>query len=138
MYGTGKGRWRWIIGVGVAVLVGLAVGLFTVPGGTPVNESHPGAALYRAHCVTCHGVTGRGDSWRARLLFLRPGNLTDSKAMEAFSDEALFQLIKHGGSTFGKPGMPSFGFHVSDQEIHALVTYVRALGIPRTPPDSKS
>ena len=76
------------------------------------------------------GAIGRGDSWRARLLFLRPGDLTDPKAMGAFSDEALFQLIKHGGSSFGKPGMPSFGFHLSDEEILALVTYLRPLAVP--------
>jgi mono/diheme cytochrome c family protein len=123
----GKWRWRWIIvGCGV-VLVGLAVGLLAFPEGPPVNSSHPGAALYRTHCVTCHGVTGRGDSWRARLLFLRPGDLTDPTAMGTFSDEALFQIIKHGGSSFGKPGMPSFGFHLSDDEIRSLVAYLRGL-----------
>ena len=126
----GKRRWPWVmVGCGV-VLVGLAVGLFALPEPPPVNESYPGAALYRARCLTCHGAIGRGDSWRARLLFLRPGDLTDPKAMGAFSDEALFQLIKHGGSSFGKPGMPSFGFHLSDEEILALVTYLRTLAVP--------
>lgn len=113
--------------------MGLAIGLFALPQGKPINESFPGAALYRANCVTCHGATGRGDSWRARLLFLRPGDLTDPRAMGAFSDETLFQIIKHGGANFGKPGMPSFGFHLSDDEIRTLVAYVRGLAAPPAP-----
>ncbi len=102
-----------------------------------MTDGQPGAALYRAHCATCHGVSGRGDSWRARLLFLRPGDLTDPKAMRALSDDFLFQIIKHGGSSFGKPGMPSFGFHFSDDQIRSLVAYVRTLPPPRLETDSR-
>jgi len=123
--------WLWIA-LGVGILAGgIALGLLAILQGGPTTDGRPGAALYRAHCATCHGVTGRGDSWRARLLFLRPGNLTDSKAMVALSDEALFQMIKHGGSTFGKPGMPSFGFHLTDEEIRSLVAYVRTFSAPQ-------
>ena len=122
---------------GGLVIVGIAIGLFTLPPGGPITDSRPGAALYRAHCATCHGVSGRGDSWRARLLFLHPGNLTDAKAMRAFSDDSLFQIIKHGGASFGKPGMPSFGFYLSDEEIRALVSYVRTLTVPTQEQSSK-
>lgn len=113
------------------------MGLLALPQSRPVADSHPGAALYRAHCATCHGVSGRGDSWRARLLFLRPGDLTDPKAMQALSDDFLFQIIKHGGANFGTPGMPSFGFHLTDEEIVALVTYVRTLAVFNPNSDSK-
>jgi mono/diheme cytochrome c family protein len=39
----------------------------------------------------------------------------------------MFNLIKHGGATIGRPGMPAFGYHLSDDEIRALVAYVRTL-----------
>jgi mono/diheme cytochrome c family protein len=42
-------------------------------------------------------------------------------------------LIRHGGSSFGKPGMPSFGFVLTEKEIEAVVLYVRTL--PRAPRD---
>ncbi len=130
-------RWSWIA-LGVGILAGgIALGLLAVLQGGPTTDGRPGAALYRAHCATCHGVSGRGDSWRARLLFLRPGDLTDPKAMRALPDDFLFQIIKHGGSSFGKPGMPSFGFHLTDEEIRALVTYVRALAASNPSSDSK-
>jgi mono/diheme cytochrome c family protein len=42
-------------------------------------------------------------------------------------------LVRHGGSSFGKPGMPSFGFVLTEREIEAVVQYVRTL--PRAPRD---
>ena len=92
----------------------------------------PGRSLFQTHCATCHGAGGRGDSWRARLLFLRPGDLS-RPAMVSLSDQFLAELIRHGGSTFGKPGMPSFGFVLSDAEIEAVILYLRSL--PRAPRD---
>jgi mono/diheme cytochrome c family protein len=78
------------------------------------------------HCATCHGAAGRGDSWRARLLFLRPGDLA-SPTLATLPDRYLLELVRHGGSAFGKPGMPSFGFVLTDAEIEAVVLYVRTL-----------
>jgi mono/diheme cytochrome c family protein len=52
--------------------------------------------------------------------------------MASLPDQYLADVIRHGGSTFGKPGMPSFGFVLSDAEIEAVIQYVRSL--PRTPP----
>jgi hypothetical protein len=53
--------------------------------------------------------------------------------MASLPDRYLADLIRHGGSSLGKPGMPSFGFVLSDAEIDALVQYVRSL--PRAPRD---
>jgi len=36
-----------------------------------------------------------------------------------------------GGATIGKPGMPAFGYHLTDPEIRALAAHVRALSAPR-------
>jgi mono/diheme cytochrome c family protein len=85
-----------------------------------------GERLYYAYCVECHGRDGRG-SWRAALFLLRPGNLTSPKAA-AESDRYLFDIIKHGGSPIGRPGMPAFGYHLKDEDINELVKYVRTLG----------
>jgi len=113
---------------GLGVLLGALLLARPAPG--PAVEPGSGHALYLAHCATCHGESGRGDSWRARLLFLRPGDLTDRERMQALSDQYLFDVIKHGGASFGMPGMPSFGYHLTDDEVHALVAYVRTLASP--------
>ena len=120
-----------LAGAALAALVAGAVALVRAPLPTSPRGPEPGRSLFQTHCATCHGPAGRGDSWRARLLFLRPGNLADP-AMASLPDQYLADMIRHGGSTFGKPGMPSFGFVLSEEEIDAVIQYVRSL--PRTPP----
>jgi mono/diheme cytochrome c family protein len=120
-----------LAGAALVALVAGAVALVRAPLPASPRGPEPGRSLFQTHCATCHGPAGRGDSWRARLLFLRPGNLADT-AMASLSDQYLANMIRHGGSTFGKPGMPSFGFALSEEEIDALIQYVRTL--PRIPP----
>jgi len=86
--------------------------------------------VYLTHCADCHGASGRG-SWRATIFFIRPGDLTDRETMSRLSDDYLFGIIKDGGATIGKPGMPAFGYHLTDPEIRALAAHVRALSAPR-------
>ncbi len=89
------------------------------PAGAPRGER-----LYYSFCASCHGVDGRG-SWRAALFLIRPGDLTKA-ANEP--DQYRFDIIKHGGASYGRPGMPAFGAQVSDADIQALVAYVKTLG----------
>jgi mono/diheme cytochrome c family protein len=114
---------------GAALVLGLAgllaaVILVPLPASPPGPE--PGRSLFHAHCASCHGADGRGQTWRVRLLLLRPGDLA-APAVAALPDQYLGDIIRHGGATFGKPGMPSFGFTLSDAEVRALVAYLRAL-----------
>lgn len=113
----------------VLALVGGIAALLLAPLPEPPPGPEPGRTLYRAHCATCHGADGRGDSWRARLLLLRPGHLA-SPDVAALPDAYLADIIRQGGSTFGKPGMPSFGFTLGDAEIRALIAYLRSLPAP--------
>jgi mono/diheme cytochrome c family protein len=53
--------------------------------------------------------------------------------MPSLPDRYLVDLVRHGGASFGKPGMPSFGFVLSEAEIEAVVQYVRTLA--RSPRD---
>lgn len=89
--------------------------------------------LYYTLCAECHGTDGRG-SWRAALFLIRPGDLSDATRLSQRSDTYLFDLIKHGGAPMGRPGMPAFGFHLSDADIEALVQYLRWLPRPNQRP----
>jgi mono/diheme cytochrome c family protein len=109
-----------ILGIGI-VTAGLAW-LLTDP--RPPAGASRGERLYYAYCVECHGLDGRG-SWRAALFLLRPGNLAERIRGE--SDRYLFDIVKQGGSPIGRPGMPAFGYHMSDADIETLVAYVRTL-----------
>ena len=111
-----------VCGVG-AFAAGLA---WLLTDARPPAGASRGERLYYAYCAECHGVDGRG-SWRAALFLLRPGNLRDPARIASSSDRYLFDLIKHGGATIGRAGMPAFGAQLSDDDIALLVAYVRQL-----------
>lgn len=108
----------------VGVLAGGLAWLLDTP--KPPAGADRGERLYYAFCASCHGVDGRG-SWRAALFLVRPGDLTDAKRTSALPDQYLFDIIEHGGSPIGRPGMPAFGSTLSDEDIALLVQYVRRL-----------
>lgn len=110
----------------------VAIGLFTAGVAWVFEDPRPrsgasrGEWIFYTSCATCHGVDGRG-SWRATLSLLRPGDLTGSARMRQHSDQYLSDLIKHGGSAIGRPGMPAFGSALADDDIRALVKYLRQM-----------
>ena len=123
------------IGAGLAAVallgvVAVAAALVLAPAAPGPPGPEPGRTLFQAHCATCHGADGRGGSWRARLLLLHPGNLAAPEAA-ALPDEYLAEIVRQGGSMLGKPGMPSFGFALSDGDVQALVAYLRHLPVGR-------
>jgi mono/diheme cytochrome c family protein len=123
-------------GVAMLVLAIAGVGLFTGGLAWLLNDPRPPAGasraerLYYAYCAECHGRDGRG-SWRAALFLLRPGNLADPARMSTHTDQYLFDIVKHGGAPVGRPGMPAFGYHMPDDDIQALITYLRTLPTPQ-------
>jgi len=121
-----RAKWMLVILAPSLLLIGgTFLALLFLPHPVPKNAT-PVQRAYLSKCATCHGANGRG-SWRATVFLIWPGDLTDKKTMAQLSDEYLFNLIKNGGATIGKPGMPAFGYHLSDPEIRALVAYVRTL-----------
>jgi mono/diheme cytochrome c family protein len=95
------------------------------PPGTPRVER-----LYLGLCATCHGADGHG-SWRATVFLIRPGDLADAARMGGNTDQYLFDIIKNGGAPLGRPGMPAFGGSLGDDDVRALVAYLRTLGAKR-------
>jgi mono/diheme cytochrome c family protein len=120
-----KAKWLLVIaGPTLLLLAGSVLAVIFLPFPVP-RTATPVQRLYLSRCATCHGSTGEG-SWRAAIFLIRPGNLRDPR-MAGLSDEYLFSLIKNGGATIGKPGMPAFGYHLTDEEIRALIAYLRAM-----------
>jgi mono/diheme cytochrome c family protein len=125
-----RAKWLLVILAPSLLLIGgTFLALLFLPHPVPKNAT-PVQRAYLSNCATCHGANGHG-SWRATAFLIRPGDLTDTKAMTQLADEYLFNLIKNGGATIGRPGMPAFGYHLTDDEIRALVTYVRTLSDSR-------
>jgi mono/diheme cytochrome c family protein len=114
-----------VILVGIGLFAGGLAWLLDTP--KPPPGTPRVARLYLGLCATCHGEGGRG-SWRATLFLIRPGNLADSTRMAGHTDQYLADVIKNGGAPIGRPGMPAFGGSLSDDDISALVGYLRTLG----------
>ena len=125
-----KAKWLLVIlAPTLLVLCGSLAALLFLPHPVPKNATTVQRA-YLSRCATCHGSNGRG-SWRATIFLIRPGDLTDPDALSRLSDDYLYNIIKNGGATIGKPGMPAFGYHLTDPEIRALVAHVRMLSAPK-------
>jgi mono/diheme cytochrome c family protein len=82
-------------------------------------------ANWDANCVQCHGKDGHADTKMGKTLNAK--DLTDPKVQAAFTDAKATQSIKEGVKDNGKTTMKSFGGKLTDDEVKALVAYVRTL-----------
>jgi mono/diheme cytochrome c family protein len=76
-------------------------------------------------CAQCHGKDGRADTKMGKLLNAK--DLTDPKVQAEFTDAKAAQSIKEGVKQNGKTTMKAFAGKLTDDEIKALVAYVRTL-----------
>lgn len=83
-----------------------------------------GSAIYSEHCASCHGDQGEGEPYKYPPL---AGN---ASVVSASPNNALRAVLLGGyaPSTAAHPrpyGMPSFAHQLSDEEIAAVLTFVR-------------
>jgi hypothetical protein len=60
-----------------------------------------------------------------------PRDHTDGAYMSTLSDKEIGEIIRIGGASKNKPGMPSHP-QINGADLEALVGYVRSLSEPRT------
>ena len=82
-------------------------------------------ALWDANCAQCHGKNGNADTKMGKTLNAK--DLTDAKVQSEFTDAKATQSIKEGVKQNGKTTMKAFGDKLSDDDVKALVAYVRTL-----------
>ncbi|HEX6432700.1 MAG TPA: c-type cytochrome [Gemmatimonadales bacterium] len=81
-----------------------------------------GLALYREHCVSCHGAPGEG---RQRVgVGLNPNPPPLEQAIERWSDAEIYWTTAFG---LKMAGMPSFLLGRTPAEIWAIVAFVRQM-----------
>jgi mono/diheme cytochrome c family protein len=81
----------------------------------------PGEQLYVDHCADCHGVDGRGNT--VREMGQPYADLTDDNWKFGGDDTSIANAIREG--SFGL--MPGFEQQLNDQQIQALVGYLKVL-----------
>jgi mono/diheme cytochrome c family protein len=77
-----------------------------------------GEELYREFCVSCHGVSGKGDGPAAAGLSRRPADLTRISARNGGTFPMAYVLSTIDGYTRAEEGrltMPEFGVMMEDQ-----------------------
>jgi mono/diheme cytochrome c family protein len=85
-----------------------------------------GGALYKRHCVMCHGATGMGDGPAAKTLKGKLPNLSDKAMMAKHTDDEIREAITNGKKTeIGN--MPALGKRLSPEEINDVISFVRTL-----------
>ena len=97
----------------------LAIGTASL-GAADVKEN------WEKNCASCHGKDGKGETKAGRKADVK--NLADATYQASFTDEQMFKQIKEGlKDKNGKEKMKAFADKLSDEEIKALVAFVRGL-----------
>ena len=86
-----------------------------------VDAAHA-QALYLRHCAVCHGERGDGQSRAQFGLDPPPRDFTSAESWYELSRERMIVSVK-----YGRPGtaMVGWGTRLSDEEIEAVVDYIR-------------
>lgn len=79
---------------------------------------------YHAMCVMCHGAPGRDRAEIAEGLNPAPPDLDAPEIQNHYSDAELYWIVKHG---IKMTGMPAFGPTHAEEDLWALVAFLREL-----------
>ena len=88
-----------------------------------------GRTLYLYWCSQCHGLEGKGDGVNSTPdMLINPRDHTDAAFMSTKTDKQLEEVIRGGGASVSKSAiMPPWDATLTDQEIKALILYLRKL-----------
>ena len=103
------------------IIVLLALLPFPAPAGkNPSASGDDAASNFKLRCSSCHGVKGAGDTSLGRTL--KAADLRSAEVQKQ-SDAQLARVISDG-----RKNMPSFSNSLTQDQIRALVAYIRKLG----------
>jgi mono/diheme cytochrome c family protein len=113
------------LGIAIAVLTVVLSGSWIA---AQVRPGHPdrGEAIYKEHCVRCHGRQGDGDGPDAQGLIVQPTDFHTARS-RARTDFELLVAISNG--VLFSP-MHSWRGRLTDEEMMDVIEYVRALAPP--------
>ena len=101
---------------------------------TAAGDVAAGKALYDTNCMSCHGLTGKGDGPVGAVLTPRPRDFstaefkfdTNSDGTPG-SDDDLQAVIQKGAGAFGGSPLMAPWPSLSDDEIANLIAFIRSL-----------
>jgi mono/diheme cytochrome c family protein len=120
------------IGIGVGALLSLASRKPRIDPGD-ARQVAAGEAIYQAQCARCHGANLEGQAnWRSPL---PSGRLPAPPHDESghtwhHPDSVLLKIVKEGPAFYASLGvktdMPGFRGVLSDQDIAAVISYIKS------------
>ncbi len=102
----------------IAAILLSCFALFSAHGADPKTN-------WSNNCVQCHGTDGNANTGMGRALNAK--DLTNPGVQSSFTDAEAVAAITDGVTKDGMTRMIAFRGKLSDDEIKALVAYVRAL-----------
>jgi mono/diheme cytochrome c family protein len=112
----------WALDRGMRSSVKLRARDLAVPPLDDPQQVARGLAAYRDHCVQCHGAPGVPPEPFA--LGMTPAPAALAYTAREWPPADLFWVIKHG---IKMTGMPAWTFRMSDEEIWAIVAFMRIM-----------
>ena len=80
---------------------------------------------WEKNCRKCHGPDGKGDTKMGKKVEVK--DYTDAAVQAAMKDDEMTKAIKEGvKDADGKERMKGYADALTDEQVKALVTYVRA------------
>jgi mono/diheme cytochrome c family protein len=78
---------------------------------------------WEKNCAKCHGPDGKGKTKMGEKLGIK--DYSEAKVQDSLKDDAMIKAIKDGVKDGEKTKMKAYGDVLSDDEVKALVKYVR-------------
>jgi mono/diheme cytochrome c family protein len=114
----------------LVLLITLAGVYFPETSSSPMRTAHlgafaattpDGAAVFKEHCMACHGADGKG------ITALGTPDFTSTEIQASLTDDDIIDIITNGKKD---TIMPAWKGKLSPEEISAAKSYVRSLGRP--------
>ena len=122
------GATHWLLDAGMRRSVRQRAARLTVPDLEHPGQIERGLALYRQHCVQCHGAPGVPPEPFALGMTPAPANLVH--AAREWPPAEIFWIVKEG---IKMTGMPAWRYRMADDDVWAVVSFMRQL--PKLSPD---
>lgn len=131
---TSRGHsYSWLIPIATIVVVvgAVIVGLVVFDEPTPIDtipdspeQLRPAPELYRTYCANCHGADGRGVPNRFPPLVDTRWVLEDDARLILITLHGMIGPMEVRGERYDE-FMPPFSHRLADEELAAVLTYVR-------------
>ncbi|MDP6979600.1 MAG: cytochrome c [Myxococcota bacterium] len=118
----------------IRIIVLTAIAALTLPAIATAGDAAAGKVVFDTNCMTCHGMTGKGDGPLSAALDPKPRDLstgsfkfdTDGDGTPG-SDADLKAVITQGAMAFGGSALMAPWPALGDADVANLIAYIRTL-----------